>query len=211
MLIDFSDTSLETKYRLLTSAVVPRPIAWVSTKDKNGRDNLAPFSFFNVVSTDPPILVFAPGPKIIKKDGQNHLAKKDTLSNIEETGEFVVNIVSYELAQKMNQTAAEYPADVSEFEAAALTAVPSSMVRPLRVKESPINLECKLHQLIDFGQNSGTGKLILGQILCIHIDDSVIVNGRIDPTKLDAVGRLGANFYASTRDLFSIVRPSITE
>lgn len=211
MLIDFSDTSLETKYRLLTSAVVPRPIAWVSTKDKNGRDNLAPFSFFNVVSTDPPILVFAPGPKMIKQDGQNQLIKKDTLRNIEETGEFVVNIVSYALAQKMNQTAAEYPSDVSEFEAASLTAVPSSMVQPLRVKESPINLECKLHQLIDFGQNSGTGKLILGQILCIHIDDSVLVNGRIEPTKLDAVGRLGANFYTSTRDLFSIVRPSIAE
>lgn len=211
MLIDFSQTSLETKYRLLTSAVVPRPIAWVSTKSLSGKDNLAPFSFFNVVSTDPPMLVFAPGPKLVKVDGQKQLVQKDTLRNIEETSEFVVNIVSYELADKMNQTSAEYPADVSEFDAATLTAVPSHMVRPLRVKESPVNLECKLHQLIDFGQNAGTGKLILGQILCIHIDDNVLVDGRIDPLKLDAVGRLGANFYSSTRDLFSIVRPSISD
>lgn len=188
---------------------MPRPIAWVSTISKDGVLNLAPFSFFNVVSSDPAILVFSPGFKLVMQDGKKVTVKKDTLKNIQETGEFVVNVVTYALAEKMNLTSGEFESHVNEFEKAGVTAAPSHMVQPPRVAESPISMECSLYQLIEFGQSPGAGNLVMGEIKCMHIDDAVLKDGRLESDALDLVGRLGGSFYTTTRDSFSLKRPQV--
>lgn len=209
MLIDIQKTPIETRYRLLTGSVMPRPIAWVSTISKDGVLNLAPFSFFNVVSSDPAILVFSPGFKLVMQDGKKITVKKDTLKNIQETGEFVVNVVTYALAEKMNLTSGEFESHINEFEKAGVTAAPSHMVQPPRVAESPISMECSLYQLIEFGQSPGAGNLVMGEIKCMHIDDAVLKDGRLESDALDLVGRLGGSFYTTTRDKFSLPRPQV--
>ena len=162
-------------YNILISAVGPRPIAWVSSLSASGQPNLAPFSFFNAVCAKPPLLAFAPGmrsPKKSKRRREIPLAiPKDTLRNIRETGEFVINVVTYELAEAMNLTSGDYDASINEFEVAKLASAPSKLVRPRRVAESPVSFECKLHQILDFNPAPEGGSLVIGEIVSIHINE----------------------------------------
>lgn len=189
-------------YRILTGSILPRPIAWVSSVADNGTPNLAPFSFFNVASVKPPVLGFSPLVDELRQD-------KDTLVNIRETGEFVVNIVSHKLAESMNQTSAAYASDIDEFDCTGLSAVASATVRPTGVAESLVRFECRLRQLISFGADSYAGTLVLGDVCHIHLHEEIYHDGKIDGDKLDAIGRLAGNFYATTRDRFAIARPVV--
>lgn len=192
----------KTLYKLMIGAVVPRPIGWISTLNETGQPNLAPFSYFNAVCPNPPTLLFCPS--IRGTDGTT----KDTLNNVRATGEFVANIVTEAVAEQMNITATEFPADVNEFNAAGLTPVPSQMVRPPRVGESPINFECKLHQIIDINDEPGGGSVVLGRIVRIHVRDDVMLGeDKIDPKKLKPIGRLAGSGYCRVTDLFEMVRP----
>jgi flavin reductase (DIM6/NTAB) family NADH-FMN oxidoreductase RutF len=190
--VDEHDGSL---YRILSSAVVPRPIAWVSTRSEAGVDNLAPYSFFTVASVDPPIVLFAP------VDGAEGL--KDTPRNARDTGEFVVNIVTEDLAEAMNETSATLPAGESEFDHADLERAESVAVAPPRVADAPIAFECTLHDLVDVGGST----LVLGEVRHVHLDESVTTDGKIDVDDVEAVGRLAGSVYARTTDRFSLERP----
>ena len=188
-------------YRRMTSCIHPRPIAWVSTLSPRGIANLAPFSFFNGVGANPPALMFS---VVNRRDG----SQKDTIINVEATRQFVVNVVSYELARKMNATSADLPYETSEFEPCGLTPAPSLRVRPPRVKEALVHLECELHQVVHIGQGPLAANVVIGRILLIHADDAVLdADGQIDPQKLDSVGRMGGQLYATTRDRFEMPRP----
>ncbi len=189
-------------YRFLISAVVPRPIAWVSTLN-HGHLNLAPFSFFNVVSAKPPLLGFSPSLRLV--DGQS--APKDTLRNIRETGEFVVNMVAFAAAEAMNLTSGEYDSSVDEFALAKLNTRPSQVVRPPQVAESPISFECKLERIIDFGTEPPSGSLVIGEIVCIHMEEEVVKEGQLDPNALDLIGRMGGMQYTRTTERFEMKRP----
>jgi flavin reductase (DIM6/NTAB) family NADH-FMN oxidoreductase RutF len=191
-------------YRILISAVAPRPIAWVSTLN-NGRLNLAPFSFFNVVCAKPPLLGFSPSLRLV--DGQP--APKDTLQNIRETGEFVVNLVTFAVAEAMNLTSGDYESSVNEFELAKLTTRPSQVVRPPQVAESPVSFECKLNRIIDFGTAPPSGSLVIGEIVCVHLEDSVLKEGLLDPDSLDLIGRMGGMQYSRTTPRFELKRPEV--
>ena len=158
-------------YKILIGTVLPRPIAWVSTVDASGNINLAPFSFFTVASVNPPILCFSP---LL----QENSIEKDTLVNIRQTSEFVVNIVSYALAQTMNRTSGPYPSDVNEFDVAGATAKQSTLVKPPCVADSLVNFECKLHQIIPLGSEPRAGNLILGKVCNIHIHPKIFRNGK---------------------------------
>ena len=192
-------------YGYMVGSVVPRPIAFVSTVNKDGRRNLAPFSFFTIASVDPPVVCFSP---LIRGDGE----KKDTLRNIEETGEFVLNIVSESFVDGLNKAASEVDADVDEFVLSGLTPVPSDLVKPPRVKEAKIHFECRLRDIVRFGDKLFAGNLVLGDILMIDVDESVITetNGLqlIDSYKLASLGRMAGAAYARTTDLFDLERPS---
>ena len=211
MIIDVDKTGSEDLYKLLIGSVLPRPIAWVSSISADGVPNLAPFSFFTVASSNPPILCFSPALKEAVVDGKVLTVPKDTLRNVKETGEFVVNVVSRPVAEKMVQTSGEYAAGVNEFDAAGLTAVPSKMVRPPRVGESLINMECKLHQILEFGHHPGAGSLILGRILCFHLDDSVYKSGHVELDVLQPIGRLSGAHYCTIKDRFEMQRPRIEQ
>lgn len=186
--------------KLLVGIVVPRPIAFVSTLSADGIPNLAPFSYFTVASANPPVICFTP---IIRRDG----TKKDTLLNIEATGEFVVNVVSEEIAGPMNVCSGEYPPEVDEFAASGLTPVPSTLVKPARVKESHVNMECRLVQIVHVSGKPGGGSLVLGEVLRFHVDAAVVSRDAIDPDKLRAVGRMGGPTYVRTTDRFDLERP----
>ncbi|WP_254763573.1 flavin reductase family protein [Natrinema marinum] len=190
--VDDHDGSL---YRILSSAVVPRPIAWVSTTSDDGVDNLAPYSFFTVASVAPPVLLFAP------VDGADGL--KDTPRNARDTGEFVVNLVTEELAEAMNETSATLPAGESEFDHADLERAESAAVEPPRVAGAKVAFECDLHDLIDVGGST----LVLGEVRHVHLDESVTSDRKIDIDEIDAVGRLAGSRYARLGDRFSIERP----
>ncbi|HXQ98559.1 MAG TPA: flavin reductase family protein [Candidatus Limnocylindrales bacterium] len=192
-------------YRILISSVAPRPIAWVSTLSADGRPNLAPFSFFNVVSGKPPLLGFSPALRRL----ENGHAPKDTLRNIRETGEFVVNIVTFEVAEAMNLTSGEYESSVNEFEIAKLTTRPSKIVRPPQVAESPVSFECKLHQILDFGAEPPSGSLVIGEIVSFHMSDKVLKDGALDPLSFDLIGRMGGNQYSRTTERFELERPRV--
>ena len=189
--------------RVLTGVVVPRPIAFVSTMSKDGLINLAPYSFFNAVAYDPPTIVFSSSRHAGDK-------RKDTLAHIEETGEFVVNIVVDDIAEAMNRTAAEYPSEVSEFEIAGLTPAPSQQVRPPRVAESPVNMECRLLQVVPLGQGDHQHGLVIGQIVLMHIRDDIIEGHRINHQRLKPTGRLAGSMYCHTSEVFEMVRPVYT-
>ncbi|WP_254529322.1 flavin reductase family protein [Natrinema gelatinilyticum] len=184
-----------TLYRILSSAVVPRPIAWVSTRSEDGVDNLAPYSFFTVASVEPPVLLFAP------VDGADGL--KDTPRNARDTGEFVVNLVTEELAAAMNDTSATLAAGDSEFDYAGIERADSSAVAPPRVADAKVAFECTLHDLIDVGGST----LVLGEVRRVHLEESVMTDGKIDVDEIDAVGRLAGSRYARTADRFSLERP----
>ena len=201
MLIDPTEISKRTLYGHMTRLITPRPIAWVSTRSRDGVDNLAPFSYFNAVGTRPPTLMFCPANKA---DG----SKKDTLRNIEASGQFVVNIVSASLGHVMSDTSAEFAAEVSEFEACGLTAAPSLKVDAPRVSEALAAFECELHTAMVLGTGPGGANLVVGRILAIHVDDRCLgEDGQVDPGKLDSLGRMGGDGYATTRDLLNIPRP----
>ena len=209
MIVSPSGLSHNELYNILLNSVAPRPIAWVSTTSASGQHNLAPFSFFNVVCVDPPLLAFAPG---LRRPRQPEAARgeaKDTLRNIRETREFVVNVVTYELAEAMNLTSGEYDASVNELALAKLTPEPSQLVRPPRVAESPVSFECKLHQILDFSNAPTGGSLVIGQIVSIHINDANLKDGKLDRNSLDLIGRMGGLQYTRTTDRFEMVRPKV--
>jgi flavin reductase (DIM6/NTAB) family NADH-FMN oxidoreductase RutF len=191
-------------YRILLETVGPRPIAWVSTLS-DGQLNLAPFSFFNVVSANPPLLGFSPS----RRQVNNRPAPKDTLRNIHDTGEFVVNVATFATAEAMNVTSGEYESGVNEFELAKLTTRPSQVVEPPQVAESPVSFECKLERVIDFGRELPSGSLVIGEVVCIYITDEVWKEGKIDPGSIDLIGRMGGMEYSRTRERFAMKRPEV--
>lgn len=186
--------------RVLTGVVVPRPIAFVSTISTGGIVNLAPYSFFNAVAYDPPTIVFSSSRRVPAKE-------KDTLANIEATGEFVINMVVDDIAEAMNKTAAEFPADVSEFEIAGLTPAPSDKVKAPRVAESPVNMECRLVQVVPIGSGDHAHGLVIGEVVWMHIRDDIIDGHRINHQVLKPTGRLAGNMYCYTSDTYEMVRP----
>lgn len=203
MVIDPQEAGHQNVYKLLIGAVVPRPIAFVSTISQDGVLNLAPFSFFTAVSANPPIVAFCP----VRRVGAN--PNKDTLHNIRATREFVVNIVSEEFAEKMNACSADFPPDVDEFAASGLTPIASDLVKPPRVAESHIHMECKLYLAMEFGELPGSGNLVLGEVVRFHVDDAYFDDFKIDPDRLRAIGRMGGSAYSRTRDRFEMVRPKV--
>lgn len=197
-------------YGILLNTVAPRPIAWVSSLGASGQPNLAPFSFFNCVSVDPPMLAFSPGLRPRKGAEPNpHGEPKDTLRNIRETEEFVVSVVTYDLRELMNATSGEYDATINEFELAKLTPVASQAVRPPRVGESPVSFECKLHQIVDFSAKPTGSSLVIGQVVAVHVDDAYLKEGRIDANALDLIGRMGGMQYSRTTHRFEMARPQV--
>lgn len=199
MVIDTKNLSEDMIYKLMISTIVPRPIAWVSTVSKDGIYNIAPFSFYMGVSSSPPLIAISIG----KKDDEK---KKDTWKNIEETGEFVINIVTYDLVEKMNITALPFDESVDEFKESGLTPTPSDIIKAPRIKESPINIECKKFMILEIADMG----LIFGEILRYHIDDNLInEKGYVDNKKLKVVGRLGGADYCfiSSENIFTLKRP----
>ena len=202
MEINPSDESPREFYFRMVSLITPRPIAWVSTISNSGHLNLAPYSFFNGVTAAPPSVVFSP---VNRPDG----SKKDTVLNIEQNGQFVINVVSHAIAEKMNLTSGDFGFEENEFEIAGLTTVDSLKVKPPRVKESAAQFECELIQIVKVGDGPLAANLIIGKILHLHIADEVLdQRGRVDSQRLDNVGRLGGAEYSTTRDRLEISRPS---
>lgn len=200
--IDPEKTSWIDVYRRMTEIIIPRPIAVVSTIDAEGRTNLAPFSFYTVVSSNPPHIAFSP--HLSGRTGE----KKDTLRNIEATGEFVIASATKVLAEQVNACAAILPPEDSEFIHSGLTPEPAETVAPFLVKESPINLECTLVEIRAYGDQGGAGHLVVGRITRIHIDEGLFDgDGHIDPEALQAVGRMGADLWVRTRETFPMPRP----
>lgn len=200
--------SISTKdfHALLLGSVSPRPICFASTVDENGVPNLAPFSFFNVFGSKPPILVFSPARRV--RDNTT----KHTLQNVEATKEVVINMVSYSMVQQQSLASCEYPKGVNEFEKAGFTPIASDVVKPFRVKESPVQLECKVLDIIYTSEEGGAGNLIICEVVKMHIDDQVLDgNGMIDPHKIDLVARMGGDFYcrASGDSVFTVPKPNL--
>ena len=203
MIINPEDVGITTTYKHLVSLIVPRPIAWVTTISSAGAVNLAPFSFFSGVGANPPCLLFCPANK---RDGDS----KDTLRNIEQNGEFVVNVVPAAMADVMNQTSAEYEFGVSEIEALGLQVEPSLTVSPPRVTGSPAAIECSLMQVIHLAEGPGGANIVIGKINRLVIDDEMLNgDGFADPTKLDAIGRMGGQLYTRTTERFALDRPRV--
>jgi len=202
--IDARSTKSKDLYRYLSDAITPRPIAFVSSIDKKGNKNLSPFSFFNVFSIDPPILVFSP----VKRTKDN--TSKDTLENVKDINECVISLVTEEIAQQVSLASCEFDSNVNEFEKAGLTEVKSECISPPRVMESPINFECKVTEIISLGTNGGAGNLVICEVLKIHIDNRVLENDQtINPFKLNIVSRYGKNWYGKTTkdSLYEIAKP----
>ncbi|MGD0831479.1 MAG: flavin reductase family protein [Terracidiphilus sp.] len=197
-------------YKLMTGIIVPRPVALVSTISRDGVANLAPFSFFCGVGAVPPTVLFCPALRdgILGETGERPVMRKDTLRNVEETGEFVINVVSEAIAEAANATAAEVAFGVDEFALSGLTPVASEAVRPPRVAESPAQMECKLLQVIYTGHTSRSGVIVLGEVLRFHVREDLVYDFRVDPAGLDAVGRMAGNTWVRTRDRIELVRPA---
>ncbi|MBM3776299.1 MAG: flavin reductase family protein [Acidobacteria bacterium] len=185
----------------MVGVIVPRPIAFVSSLSPEGIRNLAPFSFFTGISANPPVICFSP--MVRASDGQ----RKDTLRNIEATREFVVNVVSEEFAQQMNVCSAEFAPEVDEFEMSGLTAVPSDLVRPPRVAESKVHLECRLVEIVEVSAKPLGGSLVIGEVLRFHVRDELFSDYKIDPDRLRPIGRMGGPTYTRTTDRFDLPRP----
>ena len=194
--IDPSELEGREPYFLITALVVPRPIAWVSTVSARGVTNVAPHSYFNVISSNPWILHFT------------STGEKDTLRNVKETGDFVINVVGREIAEKMNYTSGNFPPEESEFEWAGLTPVESVRVRSPRVGQARVSFECKLDDIV----SKGNGHMVFGKVALAHVDESLFVNGRVDPRILKPIGRLGGSQYTdASQGLFEIKRPTWDE
>ena len=189
----------------LLGSVAPRPICFASTIDEDGTPNLSPFSFFNVFGSKPPILIFSPARRV--RDNTT----KHTLQNVQLNKEVVINIVNYAIVQQTNLASCEYPQGVNEFEKAGFTAIASDMVKPFRVKESPVQLECKVLQVIETGHEGGAGNLVICEMVCMHVDDNILnEQGKIDPHKIDLVARMGGDYYcrASGSAVFEVAKPN---
>ncbi len=190
----------------LLGSVAPRPICFASTMAEDGTPNLSPFSFFNVFGSKPPILIFSPARRV--RDNTT----KHTLQNAAATKELVINIVNYDIVQQMNLASCEYPAGVNEFTKAGLTPIASDFVKPFRVKESPVQLECRVMQIIETGQEGGAANLIICEMVCMHINDNVLDDdGKINPHKIDLVARMGGDYYcrASGNAVFEVPKPNV--
>lgn len=202
MELDPTTLSHQSIYKILTGSILPRPIGWISSIDLDGRPNLAPFSFFNVVCSNPPTLLFCP--MIRGMDS----SPKDTLNNVRQTGEFVVNIVTEDLLKAMNDTSIEAPSEFNEFEFAGLTLSPSVTVRPPRVLESPIHFECKVNQILDINNAPGGGSIVIGTITHIHAEERVILGtDKINLTALQPIGRLMGAAYCRVEQVVELDRP----
>jgi flavin reductase (DIM6/NTAB) family NADH-FMN oxidoreductase RutF len=190
----------------LLGAIGPRPIAFASTVDEKGNHNLAPFSFFNVFSANPPILIFSPA-----RSGRNNTTK-DTFENAKKIPECVINVVTYDMVHQMSLTSSPYASNVDEFLKAGFIPLPSETVRPLRVQESPIHFECKIIEIKELGNQGGAGNLIVCEVTRMHIHEDLMINGRIDQTKIDLVARMGGNWYcrAHGSSLFEVQKPLTT-
>ncbi|HWQ52883.1 MAG TPA: flavin reductase family protein [Bryobacteraceae bacterium] len=201
MIIDPPAADYRNIYKLMVGAIVPRPIAFVSTVSPAGVLNLAPFSFFTGISANPPVICFSPMVR------GSDACRKDTLANVEATGEFVVNVVSEDFAPAMNACSAEFPPEVDEFEVSGLTPLASDLIRPPRVAESRINMECRLLQVVHVSPKPLGGSLVIGEVLRFHVADELFHNFRIDPDKLRPIGRMGGPLYTRTTDRFEMERP----
>lgn len=201
MQLDFSSLRPRDAYAWMISTILPRPIAWVSTVSIEGKTNLAPFSFFQGVTANPPTLMFVP---VNTRDG----SKKDTVRNLEQVPEFVVSLVSFSLAEKMNATSTMLPYGESEFEAFGVAATPSDRVRPPRVAEAPVAFECTLDRFVHLGEGPLAANVVFGRILVAHVADRVLSpEGLPDPAKLDLIGRMGGETFTRTRERFDLKRP----
>lgn len=202
MFLDLTDNSNHSVYSYLVGGISPRPIAWVSSLSEKGVANIAPYSFFTVASCNPPVLSVT---QVNPRDNAN----KDTLNNLLATKECVVNIVSHSLVDKMNQSCANYPRDVSEFDAANIQRTPSQLVSVPSVAASKVRYECKLREVITISDEPSGGQMMLLDVVGIFLDDTVLVNGYIDPTRLDAVGKMGGDYFSTTKDKFALKRPQL--
>lgn len=201
MILDPSEIPFQETHKLMIGSIVPRPIAFVSTQSKDGKNNVAPFSYFNGVCSKPPTIMFAPARR--GWDGK----EKDTLINIRETEEFVVNIVSESFAEKMVMCATDFDSDVDEFEISGLNTANSQKIKPPRVEEAKISFECKLNQIVEIGDGSaGSGFVVIGTIVLFHLDDNIYDNGRILLNQLEPLGRIAGNWYTRSTDTLEIVR-----
>jgi len=198
MRIDASGLDAATAHDLLKGCVVPRPVAWVTTVGERGVVNAAPYSCFTFLATEPPMVCFCVEPR---PDGR----PKDTLRNLQATGDFVVNVVDEDLAEAMNRTAEDLPPDVSELEAVGLAAAPGERVRSPRIARCPVSLECRVRQVLELGRSRH--RLVIGEVLLFHVRDELYRDGQIDVRRLRAVGRLAGNLYARQRDVFELDRP----
>jgi flavin reductase (DIM6/NTAB) family NADH-FMN oxidoreductase RutF len=205
--IDPKETKTAALHSYLLHAIAPRPIAFASTVDKDGNPNLSPFSFFNFFSTKPPIAIISPA-----RRGRDNTVKH-TYENVKEVPEVVINVVNYDLVQQASLSSTEYPKGVNEFIKSGLTPIVSDLIKPFRVKESPVQLECRVKEVIELGQEGGAGNLVLCEILRIHISEAVLdENKNIDQNKIDLVGRMGGDWYcrASGSSLFKVAKPLTT-
>lgn len=202
--INPKNTPIPKLHHLLLGSVAPRPIAFASTIDKDGNPNLSPFSFFNAFGVNPTTLIFSPS-----RRGKDNTTKH-TYDNIKEIPEVVINTVNYNLVQQASLSSTEYPQGVDEFIKSGLTAIASETIRPYRVKESPVQFECKVREVIETGKEGGAGNLVICEILMMHIDENILdLSGNIDPNKIDLVGRLGGDYYCRTsgESIFTVEKP----
>jgi len=201
--IDPQNTPTRDMHQYLLGSVAPRPIAFASTIDADGNANIAPYSFFNAFSSNPPILVFSANRRVVDN------TTKDTLSNIEATREVVINVVNHSIVRQMAVASIQFDTGVNEFAKSGLTPIASEVVKPFRIKESPVQMECKVKDIITLGDQGGAGHLIICDVVRMHIDENAIDNGRINPHKLDLVGRMGRAYYtrASGDAIFTVVQP----
>ena len=201
MIIDPDNTAFQDIHKLMIGSIVPRPIAFVSTISKNKQNNIAPFSYFNGVCSNPPTIMFAPARR--GWDG----SEKDTLINIKDTKEFVVNIVSESFTEQMVKCSTDFESNIDEFSISGLTPIASTKINPPRLLESKINLECKLDQIVEIGDGTaGSGFVVLGTIVLFHIDDDIYEDGHILLDKLEPLGRLAGNWYTRPTDNLKITR-----
>ena len=204
--IDPKAVSTAALHGYMLGAVTPRPIAFASTIDAEGKVNLSPFSFFNVFSANPPIMIFSPA-----RRGRDNTTKH-TYENVLQVKQVVINIVNYDIVQQMSLSSTEYGKGVNEFEKAGLTPLASQTIKPPRVAESPVQFECKVNEVVSLGTQGGAGNLVICEVLKMHIDESILdVNGNIDPIKLDAVSRMGGNWYGRAKEgMFEVPKPLST-
>lgn len=206
--IDPKEVSVPVMHSYLLGAVIPRPIAFASTIDKDGNVNLSPFSFFNVFSANPPIMVFSPA-----RRGRDNTTKH-TYENVLEVPEVVINIVNHSIVQQASLASTEYDKGINEFIKSGLTPVASTKVKPPRVGESPVSFECKVNEVISLGSNGGAGNLVICEVLLAHIKEEVLnEEGKIDPFKLDAVARMGGDYYCRVQEdsIFTVPKPLATK